>query len=81
MDERQRLEREVELHRAAMASLLEEIRDIEENLGNVVDAPGELVRQALALRIALKGRRHAVEIGAARLEVLIRVDAFEALEG
>lgn len=78
MDERHRLEREVEHHRSAMAELLESIRDMEENLGNVVDAPPELVRQALALRIALKGRRSAVEIGAARLEVLIRVEALEA---
>src|SRR5688572_2001161 len=80
VDERQRLEREVEQHRAAMAELLESIRDIEENLGDVVNAPAELLRQASALRIALKGRRSAVEIGAARLEVLIRVEALEALE-
>lgn len=77
MDERNRLEREVEQHRAAMAELLDSIRDIEDNLGEVVDAPAELIRKACALRIALKGRRSAVEVGAARLEVLIRADASE----
>ena len=79
MDERERqiLEREVESHREQIASLRESLRDIVENLSDVTDAPQELIRAACFIRMALKGREGAVEVGAARLESLLRADDSE----
>jgi chromosome segregation ATPase len=72
MDDYQRrmLEIEVELHRARIAQLLESLRDMEDNMANVTDAPGEILQQADRLRIELKGRRAAFAIGNAHLKSL-----------
>jgi hypothetical protein len=75
--ERQILEREVEYHRERIAELQESLRDIEENLGDVVGAPSELIREACLIKMALKGRTGAVTLGAARLEMLSRVEMYE----
>ncbi len=75
--ERQILEREVEGHRERIAELKASLRDIEENLGDVVDAPPELIREACLIKMALKGRTGAVILGAARLEMLWRVEMAE----
>ena len=78
-NERQILEREVETHRAQIAELNESLRDIEQNLGDVVDAPPELIHQACLIKMALKGRTGAVVLGAARLETLCRLETTEDL--
>jgi hypothetical protein len=75
--ERQILEREVEYHRERIAELQASLRDIEDNLGDVVGAPPELIREAVAIKMALKGRTGAVVWGAARLEMLARVELYE----
>jgi hypothetical protein len=77
--ERQILEREVEYHRERIAELQATLRDIEDNLGDVVDAPPELIREAVMIKMALKGRTGAVMLGAARLEALCRVEMAEDL--
>jgi DNA anti-recombination protein RmuC len=77
--EREILEREVETHRERITELQKSLRDIEQNLGDVVGAPAELIREACALKMALKGRTGAVMLGAARLEMLCRVEAYEEL--
>jgi len=63
----QSLEREVEAHRERIAALVESIRDIEDNLAMVVDAPERVAREAERLRMELKGRRAAFAIGSAHL--------------
>lgn len=70
MDETQRraLEREVEAHRERIAELLVSIRDIEENLAMVVEAPEKIAREAERLRMELKGRRAAFAVGSAHLK-------------
>ncbi|HLX25016.1 MAG TPA: hypothetical protein VKR38_16835, partial [Usitatibacter sp.] len=61
---------EVETHRARIAQLVESLRDMEENLSHVVDAPEELATQADRMRLELKGRRAAYEVGTAHLKSL-----------
>jgi hypothetical protein len=68
--QRKMLEIEVEMHRARIAQLVESLRDMEENLSDVVDAPEELSTQAERMRLELKGRRAAYEIGSAHLKSL-----------
>ena len=70
MDDTQKesLEREVEAHRERIAELVSSIRDIEENLAMVVDAPEKVAREAERLRMELKGRRAAFAIGSAHLK-------------
>ena len=70
--EREVLEHEIQHHRVHIAELLRALLDIEENLKQVTDPPEELTREAGALRMALKGRKGAVELGAARLQAFIR---------
>jgi chromosome segregation ATPase len=74
MDDYQRkmLEIEVEVHRTRISELVESLRDIEENLSQVVDPPEEMSRQVDRLRLELKGRRAAFEIGSAHLKSLLR---------
>jgi hypothetical protein len=71
MDERQRktLQREVESHRARVEELCESLRDMEENLQQVVDAPGELLARVSGLKLELRGRKAALALGAACLAV------------
>jgi predicted nucleic acid-binding Zn-ribbon protein len=68
--QRRMLEIEVETHRARIAQLVESLRDMEENLSQVVDAPEELATQADRMRLELKGRRAAYEVGSAHLKSL-----------
>ena len=72
MDDYQRrmLEIEVELHRARIAQLVESLNDMEENLTQVVDPPEELATTADRMRLELKGRRAAFEVGSAHLRHL-----------
>ena len=72
MDDYQRkmLEIEIEVHRARIAQLVESLRDMEDNLAQVIDAPEELNTQADRMRLELKGRRAAYEIGSAHLKSL-----------
>ena len=59
MSERETLEREVASHRARVEELLDKLREVEDR------AP-----QAGLIRMELKGRNAAVEIGTARLKML-----------
>jgi hypothetical protein len=59
MSERDILEREVAGHRARVEELLDKLRAVEDD-----------VRQAGLIRMELKGRNAAVELGAARLRML-----------
>lgn len=70
MNERQRkiLEREVLLHRERVAALSASLADVEENLSQVVDAPGAVVAQAGALKREIRGRLAAIALGSAVLE-------------
>lgn len=70
MGERISLEFEVNYHRARIAELEDALRDIEENLAHVSDPPPELVRDADAIRMELKGRTFAVAVGSSRLMAL-----------
>ncbi len=72
MDDYQRkmLEIEIEMHRARITQLVESLRDMEENLTQIVDAPEELSTQAERIRLELKGRRAAYEVGTAHLRSL-----------
>jgi cell division protein FtsB len=69
MDDQQRnsLEREIATHRERIAELVASIRDIEDNLSLVVDAPEKIAREAERLRMELKGRRAAFAVGSAHL--------------
>jgi hypothetical protein len=70
MNERQReiLEREVLLHRERVEKLSASLADVEENLGQVVDAPMSVQAEAGALRREIRGRMAAIALGAAVLE-------------
>jgi chromosome segregation ATPase len=67
--ERETLEREVREHGARIAQLKTTLRDLQENLGHVVDAPPELAKQATLLRMELRGRTAAFAVGSARLQM------------
>jgi chromosome segregation ATPase len=71
MDEAERvsLEGEVQQHLARVEELLATLRDLEENIEQVVDPPRELAAQIKALRMELRGRMAAIAIGEARLGV------------
>jgi hypothetical protein len=72
MDDYQRkmLEIEVEVHRTRIGELVESLRDLEDNLSQVVDPPEEMSRHVERLRLELKGRRAAFEVGSAHLRSL-----------
>ena len=59
MSERDILEREVASHRARVEELLDKLREVEDD-----------ARQAGLIRMELKGRTAAVELGSARLKML-----------
>jgi hypothetical protein len=59
MSEREALEREVASHRARVQELLDKLREVDEDLN-----------QATLIRMELKGRTAAVELGSARLKML-----------
>ena len=68
--QRKKLEIEVETHRVRIRELVDELRGIEDNLGDIVQAPREVLRNADRLRMELKGRRAAFAIGSAHLRSL-----------
>jgi hypothetical protein len=72
------LKREVEAHRAKIAELAEELRKIEALIGRIADDAPRLMRHAVLLRVALKGRRAAEEIGTARLAAFMRAERADA---
>jgi predicted nucleic acid-binding Zn-ribbon protein len=61
--ERKTLEHEVQVHMRRIERLHESLRDSEENLRQVVDAPPELVREVESLRMELRGRKAALAVG------------------
>ncbi len=65
MDKRERrtLEREVQVHLHRIEVIQEHLRDREENLSQIVDAPEELVREVSTLRMELRGRKAALAVG------------------
>ncbi|HEY4998624.1 MAG TPA: hypothetical protein VII36_05750 [Usitatibacter sp.] len=69
VDDRQRqsLELEVQTHHARIVELEETLQDLEQNLSQVVDAPGELTLKVERLRMELKGRYAAFSVGTAHL--------------
>ena len=67
--ERQSLEREVREHRDRIAHLKASLRDLEENLRQVVGAPPQLAKQAAQMKMELRGRSAAFAVGAARLQL------------
>jgi hypothetical protein len=71
MDERERLalEREVQLHLTRVEELLPILKDLEENLQNVIEAPHELLEQIVAIKMELRGRMAAIAMGEARLGI------------
>jgi hypothetical protein len=70
MNERQResLEREVQFHRTKVEALSASLADVEENLGQVVDAPPAVRAEAGALKREIRGRMAAIALGSAALE-------------
>ena len=76
MDEAEILEREVMRHREAIAELVVSINGLESQMSRAAE-PEKLARKAAALRLAVQGRTAAVELGAARLSVLVRFAGFE----
>ena len=71
MDERERLalEREVQLHLTRVEELLPILKDLEENLQNVIEAPHEFLEQIVAIKMELRGRMAAIAMGEARLGI------------
>jgi hypothetical protein len=69
MDNRYRgnLEREIDAHRSRIDELVEELSHVESIAERIARVPWQLIRHAALLRVALKGRRAAVEIFAGRL--------------
>jgi len=68
-NERRALEREVQTHLHRIERIQESLRDREENLRQVLDAPEELVREVGSLRMELRGRKAALAVGVALLQV------------
>ena len=68
--QRKMLEIEIETHRARITQLVESLRDMEDNLALVVDAPEQVSAQADRMRLELKGRRAAYDVGSAHLRSL-----------
>ena len=69
--ERRSLEREVQEHLHRIEKIQEALRDREENLSQVVDAPEELVREVNTLRMELRGRKAALAVGLSVLGVYV----------
>ena len=67
--ERLTLLREVREHRDRIAQLKASLRDLEENLAQVVGGPAQLAKQATLMRMELRGRTAAFAVGAARLQL------------
>ncbi len=76
--ERETLEKEVERHRRKIDELVRELRNLETIICHAANAPPQLIRHAVLIRVALKGRRAAVELGAARLEAFARAERASA---
>ena len=68
MSERETLQREVAQHAARVREIMAALQEIE--AGGAEDLAQAQVREAGLLRMELRGRTAAVEIGTARLKVL-----------
>ncbi len=71
MDDRERktLEREVQNHLHRIEKIQESLKDREENLRQIVDAPEELVKEVGTLRMELRGRKAALAVGLSLLGI------------
>jgi len=71
MDDRERrtLEKEVQHHLHRIEKIQESLKDREENLRQIVDAPEELVKEVGTLRMELRGRKAALAVGLSLLGV------------
>jgi peptidoglycan hydrolase CwlO-like protein len=67
--ERKTIEKEVQHHLHRIEKIQESLRDREENLRQIVDAPEELVREVGSLRMELRGRKAALAVGLSLLGV------------
>ena len=67
--ERRTLEQEVQGHLRRIEKIQESLRDREENLRQVLDAPEELTREVGMLRMELRGRKAALAVGLAVLGI------------
>ncbi len=67
--ERKTLEREVQAHLHRIEKIQDALRDREENLRQVLDAPDELVREVGTLRMELRGRKAALAVGLSLLQI------------
>jgi hypothetical protein len=65
--QRERLEHEIAAHRRKIAEFAQELCHVEAIAARIARVPGQLMRHAALLRVALKGRRAAQEIVAERL--------------
>jgi len=61
--ERRTLEKEVQSHLRRIEKIQESLKDREENLRQIVDAPEELVNEVGSLRMELRGRKAALLSG------------------
>lgn len=67
--ERRALELEVQEHLRRIEKIQEDLRDREENAAQVVGVPPELVREVNLLRMELRGRKAALAVGLAVLNI------------
>jgi len=70
MSERVILEVEVSSHRARVEEITAALRDLEQDITRAGDSPAKLLRAADLLRLELKGREAAVQLGSARLRMI-----------
>ncbi|HXZ48249.1 MAG TPA: hypothetical protein VEG27_04460 [Usitatibacter sp.] len=68
-EERKTLEREVQTHLHRIERIHETLRDSEENLRQIVDAPPELVKEVDTLKMELRGRKAALAVGLSLLGI------------
>ena len=67
--ERQALEHEIQEHMTRVEELAAILRDLEENLEQVVDPPPQLLSRRAELKLELRGRMAAIAMGEARLGI------------
>jgi peptidoglycan hydrolase CwlO-like protein len=67
--ERKSLEKEVQSHLHRIEKINESLRDTEQNIAQVVDAPPELRREVDSLRLELRGRKAALAVGLSLLNI------------
>ncbi len=70
MSERATLEVEVSSHRERVEQILAALREIEDSITQAAAPANKLLREADLLRIELRGREAAVQLGSARLRMI-----------